>query len=189
LTSPDFLADPALRLDAQFARVGVTSQKIEIYGGTSVLETAEAGQPNARQIAQGIAAGGYHGCWVIALGNNDAADVYVGSVLGLSGRVDQMMAVIGSQPVIWLTTKTLRTSGPYANANMEQWNETLERSCAKYPNLRIFDWASVVQSSWYQSDQIHYTSDGYAQRAHSIADSLVHAFPAGQPPSATCMVT
>jgi hypothetical protein len=102
-----------------------------------------------------------------------------------------MMATIGSQPVVWLTAKSLVASGPYSNANMQAWTQALLAACAKYPNLRIFDWASVVQNSWFESDRIHYTSTGYAERAHLIADSLVHAFPgpAGTAPSASCVVT
>ena len=68
---------------------------------------------------------GYNGCWLIALGTNDTADVYVGSALDLPGRIKEMMATIGNQPVVWLTAKTLRTSGPYNNANMKKWNQAL----------------------------------------------------------------
>jgi peptidoglycan/LPS O-acetylase OafA/YrhL len=191
MISPDFLPDPAQRLDAQFARVGVTTRDIEVDGGTSVLETVNAGDKNAYQVAQAIMSKGYQGCWVIALGTNDTADVFVGSVLSRAGRVDRMMSVIGSQPVIWLTAKTLRTSGPYSETNMQLWNQALLAGCAKYPNMRVFDWASIVANSWFQSDQIHFTSAGYAQRASSIANSLVHAFPApaGTPPASGCTVT
>jgi hypothetical protein len=169
----------------------VTTRDIEVDGGTSVLETVNAGDKNAYQVAQAIMSKGYQGCWVIALGTNDTADVFVGSVLSRAGRVDRMMSVIGSQPVIWLTAKTLRTSGPYSETNMQLWNQALLAGCAKYPNMRVFDWASIVANSWFQSDQIHFTSAGYAQRASSIANSLVHAFPApaGTPPASGCTVT
>jgi peptidoglycan/LPS O-acetylase OafA/YrhL len=191
MVSPDFLPDPSQRLDAQYARVGVTASHIEISGGTSVLETISPSDPNAREIAQQLVSSGYKGCWVIALGTNDTADVYVGSVLNRAGRVDQMMSVIGSQPTLWLTSKTLRTSGPYSEANMQLWNQALLDACAKYPNMRIFDWASVVQNPWFESDQIHFTSTGYAERAQLLANSLVHAFPApaGSPPAPSCVVT
>jgi peptidoglycan/LPS O-acetylase OafA/YrhL/lysophospholipase L1-like esterase len=191
MVEASYLPDPSQRLDAQYARVGVTTSHIEISGGTSVLETVDPGQPNAHKVAQQLVGGGYNGCWVLALGTNDTADVAVGSVLNRAGRVDEMMATIGSQPVVWLTAKSLVASGPYSNANMQAWNQALLAACAKYPNMRIFDWASVVQDSWFQSDRIHYTSAGYAQRAHLIADSLVHAFPgpAGTAPSSTCVVT
>ncbi|MBV9594831.1 MAG: acyltransferase, partial [Actinobacteria bacterium] len=189
MISPSYLADPALRLDAQYARVGVTKQNLQVVGGTSVLETAAAGEQNAAQIAQQIKASGYNGCWVIALGTNDTADVYVGSVLDRAGRVARMMSIIGDQPVIWVSVKSLRASGPYSNANMQLWNQALQQGCAKYPSMRIYDWASVVQDSWFGSDQIHFTSAGYAQRGHLIADSLAHAFPDGGAPSAGCTVT
>jgi lysophospholipase L1-like esterase len=191
MVEASYLPDPSQRLDAQYARVGVTTSHIEISGGTSVLETVDPGQANAHKVAQQLVAGGYNGCWVLALGTNDTADVAVGSVLNRAGRVDEMMATIGSQPVVWLTAKSLVASGPYSNANMQAWNQALLAACAKYPNLRIFDWASVVQNSWFESDRIHYTSAGYAERAHLIADSLVHAFPgpAGTAPSPSCVVT
>jgi hypothetical protein len=44
--------------------------------------------------------------------------------------------------------------------------------------MRVFDWASVANDSWFISDGLHYTSEGYAQRARLTAASLVHAFPA-----------
>jgi peptidoglycan/LPS O-acetylase OafA/YrhL len=190
LISPDYLSDPKERIPAQYARVGVTTSRMEIDGGTSVLETAVAGHKNADQVADALVKSGYNGCWVIALGTNDTADVYVGSVLGLSGRIAEMMKTIGSQPVVWLTAKTLRSSGPYANANMKQWDAALVQACSKYSNMRVFDWASVVQRAWFGDDQIHYTSAGYAQRARLIANSLVSAFPgpAGTPPSSSCIV-
>jgi hypothetical protein len=191
MVEASYLPDPSQRLDAQYARVGVTTSHIEISGGTSVLETVDAGQPNAHDVATQLVKGGYNGCWVIALGTNDTADVAVGSVLSRAGRVDEMMATIGSQPVIWVTAKSLRSSGPYSNANMQAWNAALLAACSKYPNLRIYDWASVVQNSWFESDQIHYTSAGYAERAQLIANSLVHAFPApaGTPPVSSCVFT
>ena len=46
---------------------------------------------------------GYHGCWVIALGTNDTADVYVGSNVDLAERIRRMMSVIGNEPVLWVT--------------------------------------------------------------------------------------
>jgi lysophospholipase L1-like esterase len=60
---------------------------------------------------------------------------------------------------------------------MLRWNSALLRACARYPNMRIFDWAAVVKNSWFISDGIHYTSAGYAARAEMIADALARAFP------------
>ena len=54
----------------------------------------------------------------------------------------------------------------------------LIQACARYRNMRVYDWAAVVQDSWFISDGIHYTSYGYAQRARHIAEALARAFPA-----------
>jgi hypothetical protein len=44
--------------------------------------------------------------------------------------------------------------------------------------MRIYDWPAVAQKSWFISDGIHYTTNGYAHRAVAIADALAAAFPA-----------
>jgi hypothetical protein len=55
--------------------------------------------------------------------------------------------------------------------------------------MRVFDWASAANDNWFISDGVHYTSEGYAQRARLTADSLVHAFPAsGGEESSGCVV-
>mgnify|MGYP003693590021 CR=1 FL=1 len=42
LVDPNYLPNPADRIDAQYRRVGATTEHIEITGGTSILETAGA---------------------------------------------------------------------------------------------------------------------------------------------------
>jgi lysophospholipase L1-like esterase len=71
---------------------------------------------------------------------------------------------------------------------MADWDSALVNACSKYPNMRIFDWASVVQDSWFINDGIHFTTPGYAARSRMIADSLVKAFPAGGGSSSSCVV-
>jgi hypothetical protein len=102
----------------------------------------------------------------------------MGSQVERKDRIERMMSVIGNQPVLWVNVKSLLESGSYAEGNMELWNDTLAQACAKYPNMRVFDWASLANDSWFISDGIHYTSEGYAQRARLSADSLARAFPA-----------
>jgi peptidoglycan/LPS O-acetylase OafA/YrhL len=190
LISSDYLPNPRLRMDAQYARVGVSvaHQHLEITGATSIVETLPGGI-NAYSVSKQLASDGYRGCWVIALGTNDSADVYVGSSVSLSARIKKMMSVIGNQPALWLNDKSLVSSGPYAESNMEKWNRALEQACSRYPNMRIMDWASVVHDSWFIADGIHYTSPGYAARARLIANALAQAFPAGSTaPSAGCIV-
>jgi GDSL-like Lipase/Acylhydrolase family len=186
LISSDYLPDPALRIEAQYARVGATLQHYEISGARSIVETYE-GNPNAYEVAKRWKLAGYHGCWVLALGTNDTADVYVGSSVGRLARVRQMMSVIGDQPVMWVDVKSLLSSGPYSEQNMRLWNQALLRACRNYPNMRVFDWAAVAHDSWFIGDGIHYNTPGYAARSRLIAQALARAFPsAGRSPG--CVV-
>ena len=178
LISPDYLPDPRQRLAAQYARMGVTTVYQEISGGRSIVETL-GGQANAYTVAQRLVRDGYRGCWVLALGTNDTADVYVGSPVSRVTRIQQMMSVIGSQPVMWVNVKSLLASGPYAESDMVSWDSALMRVCARYPNMRVYDWAAAAEENWFIADGIHYTSAGYAARADLIARALAAAFPDG----------
>ena len=124
-------------------------------------------QPNATEVVKRRHAGGYAGCYVIALGTNDPANTR-GNVAILSGRIDGMMAHIGETPVLWTTTKTLKDKGPYQNANMEGWNEAVVKACARHSNMRVYDWAAEVRDDWFTSDGIHFNSAGY-RRASGAA--------------------
>ena len=177
LISPDYLPDPRQRIAAQYARVGVTTFIPEISGARSIVETYE-GQPNAYTVAQQQVQQGYRGCWVLALGTNDAADVYVGSPVSLATRIKEMMSLIGHQPVMWVTVTSLLATGPYAESNMLAWDQALIQACASYPDMRVYDWAAAAKERWFISDGIHYTSAGYAARARLIAQALARAFPA-----------
>ena len=192
LISPDYLPNPRQRISAQYARVGVTTFIPEISGARSIVETYD-GYPNAYTVARQLVQQGYRGCWVLALGTNDTANVAVGSTFSLAYRIKKMMSLIGNQPVMWVNVKSLLAYGPYAESNMLLWNRALIQACASYPNMRVYDWAAAVKDSWFIPDGIHYTSAGYAARAHLIAQALAVAFPAqgggdgtGQPPS--CLV-
>jgi peptidoglycan/LPS O-acetylase OafA/YrhL len=184
---PSYLPNPDHRLGAQYARVGATSQYLEISGARSIVETLSKRQASGYAVARDLKAHGFQGCWVIALGSNDTANVYVGSIVGLEARIRRMMRVIGDQPVLWITVKSLLDTGPYAQANMQDWNDTVVDACAKYPNMRVFDWASLAEDTWYISDGTHYTSEGYRHRARLSAEGLAHAFPASGE-SSECVV-
>jgi peptidoglycan/LPS O-acetylase OafA/YrhL len=176
LVSRDYLPDPALRIEAQYADVGVRHVKFEIQGGTSIAETID-NQPNAYEVAQRLVRGGYRGCWVLALGTNDSADVAIGSYMNISTRIARMMSVTRGEPVMWVNVRSLLSRGPYAEKNMQKWDQALLRACRRYPNMRVFDWAALVKRQWYIPDGIHYTSPGYAQRSRLIAQALAVAFP------------
>jgi lysophospholipase L1-like esterase len=177
MISPSYLPNPAQRLTAQYQDVGVQQVRTNVVGANSVVETLP-GDVNGYDAARNMVAQGYRGCWVIALGTNDTADVAIGSGTGRMARVQEMMAAAHGQPVVWVDLISTLSGGPYSEPNMQLWNATLRQACARYPNMRIFDWASLAQPGWFISDGIHYTSAGYAIRGQQIAEGLAKAFPA-----------
>jgi hypothetical protein len=177
LISSDYEPNPANRIPARYADVGVKKSIMKIVGATSVVESLP-GTPNAFDMASSVLKGGYNGCWVIALGTNDTADVAVGSEVSRVQRVQKMMKLIGNQPVMWVEAVSLLSSGPYSEANMQAWNAALKQVAQQYPNMKIYNWPAVVQKSWFINDGIHYTSLGYEKRGIAIADALAENFPA-----------
>ena len=187
LVSPEYLPNPAKRIAAQYHDVGVGSVRWDISGARSVVEVLP-GQVNGYDAAQAIYRDGFRGCWVIALGTNDTADVAVGSNVGLMTRIQRMMAAAHGEPVMWVNLRSLLNGGPYSEANMLTWDNTLVKACARYPNMRVFNWAALAKTKWYISDGIHFTSAGYAARGRFIAQALARAFPkSGQ--SSGCLVS
>jgi hypothetical protein len=176
LMSPAYLPNPADRIAARYADVGVKHLKLDASGGRSIVEQLP-GQLNGYEVATRWPASGYHGCWVFALGTNDAANVAVGSSVGMTARIDRMMSVADGEPVMWVNTRTQLSAGPYASVNERAWDRALVAALARYPNMRIFSWSAVARPSWFLPDGIHYNSYGCAMRAAAIADALARAFP------------
>ena len=176
LVSRDYLPHAYQRITARYEAVGVQTVYTNITGARSVVEVLP-GTTNGYQAARGLTHEGFRGCWVLALGTNDTADVAVGSNVGLMTRIQRMMAAAHGEPVMWVNVISLLSSGPYAESNMRRWDNALIRACPKYPNMRVFGWASLARRHWFISDGIHYTSAGYAARAKAIADALAMAFP------------
>ncbi len=176
LVSDSYLPDEQAQIDDQYRQVGVGDVHLEISGARSVVEHLD-GQLAGEQVARKVRRNGFHGCWVVALGTNDAANVAVGSASGYSDRIDRMMAIIGDDPVVWIDVKTLRERGPYAGQNMRRFNQALAKAHARYPELQVYDWSRVVADQWFDGDGIHYNSDGYAYRSVLIASALAEAFP------------
>jgi peptidoglycan/LPS O-acetylase OafA/YrhL len=177
LDDPEYLPSEKERIPNRYAEVGVEETHMEVQGARSIEERFE-GEPNAQEVAADWRSQGYKGCWVLALGTNEAADVAAGSTVGLHERIEKMMAIIGDEPTLWVNVRSLVPPGdPYSKGGMVEWDEELERACATYPNMRIYDWASDVKDEWFIEDGIHFTSPGYAARAQLIAQALAHAFP------------
>jgi len=187
LVSASYLPNAKDRIAARYEGVGVQTVVTDVSGARSVVE-ALPGQVNGYDAAKSIIRGGFSGCWVLALGTNDTADVAAGSTYSLTYRVKRMMAVTRGQPVLWVNLKSLLASGPYAETNMARWDQALLKACAQYPNMRVFNWAAEVRAKWYISDGIHFTSLGYKYRAEYIANALARAFPA-KGPSTGCLVS
>jgi len=188
LVSDNYLPNRSEQLPAQLAAVGAPVFENEISGAQSINETWH-GEPNAQQRVNRLLQAGVRGCWIFALGTNDTADVTAGSSMGIVARINAVMAQVHGQPTMWLTLKTLNSSGYYSDANMQGMNAALVQACARYPNLRVYDWRSEVQNSWYINDGIHFTSFGYKERAARMAHALARAFPHGQASPASCLVS
>jgi hypothetical protein len=183
----DYVPNPRKRLSAQLARVGVRTTYSEVSGARSIVEIWH-GIPNAATVAREHVAEGFRGCWILALGTNEAADVAAGSKVGTATRIARMMSSIGHQPVMWVNAITLLGSGSWAEAGMRRWNRDLLSACHSHPLMRVFDWAAHAERKWFIPDAIHYSSSGYVARTRLIAKGLVKAFPRGEPPSASCLV-
>lgn len=189
LVSANYLPHPADRQGAQLRAVGVHTFTPEISGARAIVEHYK-GQPSGMDIVNKYVARGFHGCWIIALGNNDAANISIGARPDAGGRVDLVMKKIGNQPVLWVNTRTLVTSGPNAESNMLTWDGALTKACTRYPNLRVYDWASEVKPAWYtRTDNIQYTTPGYRARSHGIARATAIAFPAKGAVPTNCLVS
>lgn len=186
MVSPEALSDPAQRIAAQYRDVGVRQVRIDASGGRSIVEQLP-GQLNGYRLASNWYQAGFRGCWVFALGTNDTANVFVGSTVGIAARIQEMMSAAHGEPVMWVNSHTDLSSGPWSQANMQLWNDALVAACTSYPNMRIFDWAAMVQPGWHLGDGIHYTPAGYAIRASAIAHALASAFPANSGNS-SCIV-
>ncbi len=187
LMNKDYLPTAAYRIDAQYKLFGVQNVVTDILGARSIVEHYQ-NQPNAEEAVEAKVAAGYSGCWVFAMGINEVANQVVGGTWPYDQRIDLMMKHVGNTPVLWLTVKTLVKSGPYAESGMPAWNDALQRACQRYPDMRVYDWASEVQDAWYISDKIHYSTPAYAQRSHRIAEALATAFPTGRAASSGCLV-
>jgi hypothetical protein len=177
LDSSAYIRDPAQRIDGRYEAIGVQDVRLEISGGRSVVEHLD-GQDGGETVARRVRRSGFHGCWVIALGTNDAANVDAGSGYGYSERIDRMMAIIGDDPVLWVDVKTLKDRGHYASEHMRLFNQALAKAHARYPALQVYEWSEVVSDKWFQRDGIHYTAEGYSYMAALVADALAEAFPA-----------
>jgi hypothetical protein len=187
-SNPEYVPNRKLRAVAQLKKAGVKHVHMEVSGARSIVETFE-GIPNGATVAQSYIHNGYHGCWILALGTNDSADLNAGSNVGLKARIHQMMSIIGNQPVMWVNVLTIAGSPEYyEESGMHHWDSDLLAACKTHSSMRVFDWAALAKHKWFIPDGVHYTTAGYEHRTKAIVHGLVNAFPRGRPPSTSCLV-
>lgn len=165
-------------LSAQYKRVGAKDVTLDADGGRSIVEKVND-HPNADEAVRSLIGQGKKGCWVIAMGVNDAANISVGSTVNADDRIDRILKQLSGQPVVWPTVTTSNQSVKgYDAAAMSSFNAALRRATTRYPNLAVYDWASAAKPEWF-ADGIHYTSAGTAERNKRFADALAVAYPTG----------
>ena len=174
-------------VDEQYRKVGAHDVQTDISGARSIVERWHH-LPNAQDAVKAELDGGYQGCWVMAMGTNEAANQAVGGRVNSDERIDLIMKPVGDHPVLWLTVKTQKTRGPYANREMRKWNAALVDGCRRYPNMRVYDWAVEVPDSWFINDGIHFTTRGYAERGKRTAEALARAFPKQGSSPGECLI-
>ena len=171
------LPSPSDTASAQYRRVGATSVKVDALSGRAVV-----GGPgtDAEKAVAGLLSSGSKGCWVIAMGINDAGAISSGSTVSADARIDRIMSALKGQPVLW---PTVTTSNPknqaFGPAAMATFNTALRAALARYPNLAVYDWAGSAPANEFASDGIHYTAAGTADRNRRFADALARAYPQG----------
>ena len=132
LMSPSYLPNRSDRIAAQYHRVGVRDVETDISGARSIVEMYK-GEPNAFDATKARIDDGYDGCWVFAMGTNDTANQYVGGVVPMHDRIERLMDAIDGQPALWLTVKSRLSSGPWADSQMQKWNDALLKAANATP--------------------------------------------------------
>jgi len=182
---------PTENLQGQLEDVGVRSFTADISGARSIIESYE-GQPSGEKVVKQYVDAGYRGCWIIALGNVDAATVakYAPDTTSIPERINTVMNTIPTDaPVMWMTTRTIRDDGDFRESVYPPWNQGLAQACSRYSNMRVFDWASAYQTTWIGPDGIHATTAGYQHKANLMARAMAISFPTtGESPD-NCLVT
>ncbi len=182
------LPDPETRLDARYEAVGADEVIDEVFPAMSVVETYQD-EPNADDRVATLVGDGYDGCWVFALGLQDAANQSVGGVVDLPDRIDLLMEQIGDMPALWSTGYAIEQEGPWSDPELLKWNEAVIEACDRWPNMRVWDWRSEAEDQWYDADGIHFNPDGDVVRAQGFATALAVAFPASGEPPADCLLS
>ena len=100
---------------------------------------------------------------LVALGSNDLQQSPLPSFH--EPRIRELLALIGEIPVVWINV--LRTDTGYYKRRSAMFNALLARIAPEYPNLTVFDWASMIAQNpkWFAFDKLHLEPIGYRARA------------------------
>ncbi|HWJ33288.1 MAG TPA: hypothetical protein VNR59_13205 [Gaiellaceae bacterium] len=147
--------------------IAVMQQNLGVYWDVAICRTIDGTScpfdgeraPTLIQVVQ--AWGTVPPTVVVEMGYNDPASTF-------ATEVDHAMSALtaaGATRVLWLTMRESRA--PYPTLNT-----LLEKAAARWPQLTLVDWnaASEGHSSWFQTDDVHLTSEGGVAMAH-----LAHA--------------
>lgn len=154
---------------------------IDAFGGRAVLQKYPKDPRTGIEAVEKLKSEGFEGDWVVALGTNDTAFVATGASYTRDDAIDAMMNAIDpgkKARVMWVNTRTAKTTGPWSVQNMVLWNLALEKAKLRWPNLVVYDW--FTESGNKQPpyvDDIHHTPDGYVIRVNSIVDAYKRLLP------------
>ncbi|MFZ2510455.1 MAG: SGNH/GDSL hydrolase family protein [Gordonia sp. (in: high G+C Gram-positive bacteria)] len=161
---------------ARLQSVGVRDVTVDALGSRAIVGGPRTDAEHA--IAELVGAG-KRGCWVIAMGVNDAGAISGGGV-SADERIDRVMAKLAGQPVLWPTVASSNPANPaFGTASMGAFNDALRRATQRYPNLAVYDWAAAAHPELFAGDGIHYTAAGTQARNKAFAAALATAFPTG----------
>ena len=107
---------------------------------------------------------------VVALGTNDARSGLTAA--DARARIDQVMALVPSTPVLWVNVYRADTKATTAAAGV--FDAELTTATSRYPNLTVLDWSSYITTrpELIGADHIHLTADGYDSRASWLASQI-----------------
>jgi hypothetical protein len=100
----------------------------------------------------------------VSLGTNDDPN----QVEGFRSAIEEVMDVAGARRcVVW--TNIVRP--PYEGTSYDGYNRALAREDRARDNLRVVNWARMVEKhpEWLAEDGVHVSADGYRARARAVA--------------------
>ena len=109
---------------------------------------------------------------VVSLGTNDPQS----DADGFRRDVDRALRIAGrDRCVVWSTI--------WRDGSNEAFNDVLRQAARRYPNLKVEDWASLVDASPHllAPDRVHGSPAGYRRRAEDVADLARRCLPAPVP--------